>query len=126
VCGRSRTGQNKRREEAAVEDRDRVVGLVEHKVAAGLKIAEGQSAEIIATLDEVRDDGIVLSEISDLGSRPTLFCPWDSLRRVRDRPPWLRPPHEEPAPGEEPQEEEYYELYEWREAPAEEGILEPP
>lgn len=104
-----------------MEDRDRVAGLVGHKVAAGLKIAEGQSAEVVATLDEVRDDGIVLSEISDLGSGPTLFCPWDSLRRVGIRPPWLRPPHEEPE--EASLEQEFYEL---REFVAEEAAPEPP
>jgi hypothetical protein len=106
-----------RREEAAVEDRDRVVGLVGHKVAVGLTNVEAASVEILATLDEVRDDGIVLSEKDELGPGPTLFCPWDSLKRVRDRPPWLRMPHEEPDPGEAPQEQGFYEL---REATAEE------
>lgn len=96
------------REEAAVEDRDRIVRLVGHRVAVRLTSVEAASVEIIATLDEVRDDGIVLSEIGELGSGPTMFCPWDSLKRVRDRPPWLRPPHEEAEPGEEPREEEYY------------------
>jgi hypothetical protein len=106
-----------------VEDRDRVKGLAGHKVAVKLTNVEAQSVEIIATLDEVRDGGIVLSEIGELGPGPTLFCPWDSLRRVRDRPPWLRMPHEEPGPEEAPLEQEFYEL---RETTAEEGAPEPP
>jgi hypothetical protein len=126
VCGRSRTGRNEETRGGCGGRPGSGSWTRGAKVAAGLKIAEGQSAEIIATLDEVRDDGIVLSEISDLGSGPTLFCPWDSLKRVRDRPPWLRMPHEEPELGEEPQEEEYYELYEWREAPTEDVMPEPP
>ncbi len=37
---------------------------------------KARDVQIIATLDEVRDDGIVLSEmIGELGSGPTLFCP---------------------------------------------------
>jgi hypothetical protein len=116
----------RRREEAAVEDRDRVAGLVGHKVEVRLTNVEAGSVEIIATLDEVRGDGIVLSEIGELGPGPTLCCPWDSLKRVRDRPPWLRMLHEEPELGEEPQEAEYYELYEWRDASAEEVMPEPP
>jgi hypothetical protein len=105
-----------------VEDRDRVKGLVGNKVAVKLTNVEAQSVEIIATLDEVRDDGLVLSEIGELGPGPTLFCPWDSLRRVRERPPWLRPPHEEPEPDEAPLEKEFYEL---REDTAEEAAPEP-
>ena len=107
-------------------DRERVARLVGRKVAVGLRISEGQSAEVVATLDEVRDDGVVLSEISDLGSGPKLFCPRDSLKRVGIRPPSLGPVHEEPEPDEEPQEQEYYELYELREAPTEELAFEPP
>jgi hypothetical protein len=86
---------------------------------------EAGSLEVIATLGEVRGDGIVLSEIGELGSGPRLCCPWDSLKRVQDRPPRLRIPHEEAELGEEPQETEYYELYGWREAPAEEVMPEP-
>ena len=67
---------------------------------------------IIGTLDEVRDAGIVLSEIGELGPGPTLFCPWDSLRRVCERLSWLRPPHEEPGPEEAQQEREFFELRE--------------
>jgi hypothetical protein len=105
-----------RREEAAVEDRDRVVGLVGHKVAVALSNGVG----IVATLDEVRDDGIVLSEMSELGPGPTMFCPWDSLRRIRNQPPFFIPPHEEP------ESDEYYELYEHREVSPEEIEPEPP
>ena len=106
-----------------MHDRDRVVGLVGHKVAVNLNNVEARGVEIIGTLDEVRDDGIVLSEMGELGPGPTLFCPWDSLRLVRERPPWLRPPHEEPGPEEVPQEQGFYEL---REATAEEVAPEPP
>ncbi len=98
-----------------MDDRDRVLGLVGRRVAVALDNGAG----IVATLDEVRDDGIVLSEIGELGPGPTVFCPWDSLRRVRDRLPWFMPPHEEPEP------DEYYELYEHREVPPEEIEPEP-
>ena len=57
--------------------------------------------EIVATLEELRDDGIVLSEVGELGPGPTVFCPWGSLHRIRERPPWLRPPHEESGDGPE-------------------------
>src|SRR5215218_6117067 len=103
-----------------MDDRNRVVGLVGHKVAVSLNNVEARGVELIGTLDEVRDDGIVLSEISELGPGPTMFCPWDSLRRVRDRLPWFMPPHEESKP------DEYYELYEHREVPPEEIEPEPP
>lgn len=72
---------------------------------------EARGVEIVATLDEVRDDGIVLSKIGELGSGPTLFCPWGTLHRVRDRPPWFAPPHEAML-EEEQQNREYYELKE--------------
>jgi hypothetical protein len=98
-----------------VDDRDRIAGLVGRKVAVALSNGVG----IVATLDEVRHDGVVLSEISELGPGPTMFCPWDSLRRVRDRLPWFMPPHDEPEP------DEYYELYEHREVPPEEIEPEP-
>jgi hypothetical protein len=99
-----------------VDDRERVFRLVGRRVAVAL----GNGVGIVATLDEVRHDGVVLSEISELGSGPTMFCPWDSLRRVRDRLPWSMPPHEEPEP------DEYYELYEHREVSPEEIEPEPP
>jgi hypothetical protein len=105
-----------------VDDRDRVFGLVGQKVAVNLNNVEARGVEIIGTLDEARDDGIVLSEVGELGPGPTMFCPWESLRRVRERPWWLRPPHEEPGP-EEPREQEFFEL---REATPEEAAPEPP
>ena len=98
-----------------MDDHDRAFGLVGHKVAVALNNGAG----IVATLDEVRDDGVVLSEIGELGPGPTMFCPWDSLRRLRERPPFHIPPHESPEPGE------YYELYEYREAGPEEIEPEP-
>jgi hypothetical protein len=76
-------------------------------------------AGMVATLDEVRDDGIVLSEVDELGPGPTIYCPWDSLRRLQNRPPFFMPPHEEP------ESHEYYELYEHREVPPEEIEPEP-
>ena len=106
-----------------MDDRDRIATLLGQKVAVKLTNVEARDVQIIATLDEVRDDGIVLSEIGELGSGPTLFCPWDSLWRVGDRPPWLRMPHEEPGPEEEPLEQRFYGLWE---ATAEEIAPEPP
>ena len=82
-----------------------------HKVDGVL----GNGSGIVATLEEVRDDGIVLSEIDALGPGPTLFCPWDSLRRLRE--PYFMPPHEVP------ESDEYYELYEHREVSP--GEIEP-
>lgn len=66
---------------------------------------------------------IVLSEIGELRSGPTMFCPWDSLKQVRERPLWLRPPHEKPGPEEARLEQEFYELME---ATVEEVAPEPP
>lgn len=81
-------------------DRRGIERLVGRKVAVRLNSVEARGVEMIATLDEVREDGIVLSEVGELGSGPTMFCPWYSLRRVRERPSWLRPPHEDRAGGE--------------------------
>lgn len=102
-------------------DREQVNRLLGRKVAVRLNTVEARGVEIVATLEEVRDDGVVLSEVGELGPGPTVFCPWDSLHRVRDRPPWLAPPHEEPVP-EEP---ETLEAYEMREVPAEEFTPDP-
>ncbi len=99
------------RVELALDDQNRVSRLVGHKVAVVL----GNGAGMVATLEEVRDDGVVLSEIDELGTGPTLFCPWDSLRRLRE--PYFMPPHEKP------ESEEYYELYEHREVSP--GEIEP-
>lgn len=111
-----------------MEDRERVLGHVGRRVEVGVwgEHEEEGAAHLVATLDEVRDDGVVLSEISELGPGPVLFCPWRSLRRIGIRPPWLGAPYEELEPGEEPREQEYYELYEHREAPAGEAEFEPP
>ena len=100
-------------------DREAILELVGHKVAVRLSSYEARGVEIVATLDEVRDDGVVLSEVGELGPGPTLFCPWDSLHRVRNRPPWLAPPHEEPGPEE-------LEAYEMVEVPGEEAVPDPP
>jgi hypothetical protein len=97
-----------------VDDRERVSRLVGRRVAVAL----GNGVGIVALLEEVRHDGVVLSEISELGPGPTMFCPWNSLRRVR--PPSFMPPHEEP------ESDEYYELYEHREVSPEEIEPEPP
>jgi hypothetical protein len=121
-------------QEVAVEDRERVAGLLGHRIAMRLtnveargveaRGVEARGVEMLATLDEVRDEDIVLSEIGELGPRPTMFCPWDSLkRRVRERPPWLWPPNEEPAPEDALLEQAFCEL---REATAEEVAPEPP
>lgn len=104
-----------------MDDRERVAGLVGGKVAVRLNSVEARGVEIVATLEEARDDGIVLSEVGELGPGPTMFCPWDSLARVRERPPWLAPPHEEPE--ETLDERGFYEL---REAAPEEVVPEPP
>jgi hypothetical protein len=108
-----------------VNDRERVLGLAGRRVEVGIRGEnEGEgAAHLVATLEEVRDDGVVLSQISELGPGPILFCPWDSLRRYSEWVPWLGPPHMRPVPGETPQE--YYDLYEWREALAEEVAPEP-
>ena len=85
-------------------DREETVQLVGKKVTARLNSAEAAGVEIRATLEEVREDGILLSDIGELGPGPTMFCPWESLGRVRDRPP--SPPHDEQEGGE------FYELRE--------------
>ncbi len=105
-------------------DRERVAELVGKKVAVGLDNGEPGSVGIVAKLEEVRDDGILLSEMSELGPGPTMFYPGDSLKQYSQWMPWLGMPRERRLPGETPQE--YYELYEWREKPAEEVASEPP
>ena len=96
------------RVELGLDDRNRVSRLVGHKVA----VVPGNGAGMVATLEDVRDEGIVLSEIDELGPGPTLICTWGSLRRLRE--PYFMPPHEAP------ESDEYYELYEHREVPPEE------
>ena len=101
-------------------DREEISGLVGRKVAVRFSSVEARGVELVATLDEARENGIVLSEIGDLGQGPTLFCPWESLHRVRDRPPWLAPPHEESEAGQQG-----WEIYEVRQA-SEEGLAPEP
>lgn len=75
------------------------------KVAVALSNGVG----IVATFDEVRHEGVMLSEISELGPRPTMFCPWGSMNhgsRARTR---------RSEPHGQPEQDEYYELYEYRE-----------
>ena len=79
-------------------------------MAARLTSVEARGVEIVATLEEVRDGGVMLSEVGELGPGRTIFCPWDSLHRVRDRP-LARAPPEEPGPEE-------WEAYEMREVSA--------
>ena len=59
------------------------------KVAIRLTNVEARGVELVATLAEVREDGVVLSEVGELG--PTMFCPWESLHRVRERPSPVAP-----------------------------------
>lgn len=86
-------------------DRERIAELVGVKIALKLSSAEALGVELLATLDRVRDDGVVISEIEELGSGPTLFVPWDSLRTVRDREPQPQS-SQETTPDEEEDETE--------------------
>lgn len=99
-------------------NREDVSGLVGRKVAIRLTNVEARGVEMVATLAEVREDGVVLSEVGEIGPGPTMFCPWESLHQVRERPSWLRPPHEEPGDG--PEDPAGHESFEVREFPAEE------
>ena len=99
-------------------DREEIVQLVGKKVAVRLNSAEALGVELRATLEETREDGILLSDIGELGPGPTIFCPWESLRTVRDRWTWPRPPHEEQTAGEGAPGEESYELREVSEVEA--------
>ena len=103
-------------------DREEVARLVGRKVAVRLRNVEATGVEMVATLQEVREDGVVLSEVGELGPGPTMFCPWESLWRVRERPPWLAPPHEEEPAPEGPWPGEPYDL---REVPTE-GVMPEP
>ena len=53
-------------------ERQEISGLVGRKVAVRLNSVEARGVEIVATLEEVREDGIILSEIGELGPGPTL------------------------------------------------------
>ena len=68
-------------------NRGDVSGLAGRKVAVRLTNVEARGVELVATLEEVREDGIVLSEVGELGPGPTMFCPWESLHQLRERPP---------------------------------------
>ena len=105
-------------------NREDVSELVGRKVAIRLTNVEARGVELVATLAEVREDGVVLSEVGELGPGPTMFCPWESLHRVRERPPWLRPPHEEP--GDEAEDPAGHGSFEVKEVSAEEERPEPP
>lgn len=104
-------------------DREHISLLVGRKVSVRLNSAEARGVEILATLDDVRDDGIALSEIGELGMGPTMFVPWDSFRRVRERPPGFRPSWEELELEVATQDREFYEL---REVSPEEVEIGPP
>ena len=81
-------------------DRERVPDeWVGEEVVVRLASIEARGAEILATLDEVRDDGVSLSGIGELGPGPTMFCPWDSIRQIRPRSAFDRTPYDEVPEG---------------------------
>lgn len=80
--------------------------LVGQEVSVGVPGSEEVlGAEILGTLEEIRDDGVVLSHIGELESGITMFVPRDAIRRIRPRPTWedMAPSVsqlvEEPYPG---------------------------
>lgn len=93
-------------------DRGEMARIVGRRVIVGLKAAGAGSTELVAKLAELRDDGIVLADVNELGPGPTVFCPWDSLRSFRNRPPWLGPPEEAEAPAEVQPNGDYYDVRE--------------
>lgn len=81
-------------------DRERVPDeCVGQGVVVTLASIEAMGVEILATLDEVRDDGVSLSRIGELGPGPTMFCPWDSIRQIRPKSALDRMPHDEMPEG---------------------------
>jgi hypothetical protein len=64
-------------------DREGISGLAGRKVAVRLNSVEAMGVELVAMLDEVREDGVVLSEIGELGQGQNRVGPWESLHRVR-------------------------------------------
>lgn len=68
-------------------------------VMVRLASIEAMGAEVIATLDGIRADGVSLSRIGELGPGPTVFCPWGSIRQVRPGSGSDRMPHERVADG---------------------------
>lgn len=82
-------------------DRERVPDeWVGRGVVVRLANVEARGAEILATLDEIRDDGVSLSRIGELGPGPIMFCPWDSVREVRPQSAFNRMPHDQAPEGE--------------------------
>ena len=73
-------------------DREEVLRLVGTQVTVVLENAETHGLEVLATLESVGDAGVTLSGIGELCPGPTLFCPWDSLKRVRARGAGPAPP----------------------------------
>ena len=73
-------------------DREEIPRLVGTQVAVALKSAEAHGLEVVATLEELGDAGVTLSGIGELGPGPRLFCPWESLERVRARGAGPTPP----------------------------------
>lgn len=81
-------------------------GWIGEAVVVYLDEPEASGMEILATLDEVGEDGIKVSFIAELGQGPVMFCPWTSVRDVRlqssSRPPFgddefgMLAPHGEP------------------------------
>lgn len=94
--------------ETVVVDREGVHRLVGEKVIVGINRREAGGVEIVATLKEARGDGVILSEVIDIGPGPTMFCPWDAFRWDPGRPSWFEPPLDGP---------EDRELYQIREIP---------
>jgi len=77
-------------------DRKEAARPVGREVAVRLNSVEARGVEIIVTLNEVRDAGLTLSEVGELGTGPTMFCPWESyeLREVSDEEAVFEPPVE--------------------------------
>lgn len=65
-------------------------------VVVRLASIEARGVEIPATLDEIRDDGVALSQIGELGPGPITFCPWDSVGGIHPR---SAPPHDRMLEG---------------------------
>ena len=57
-------------------------------MAVGLEM-DNRGRGVGSDAEGVRDDGIVLLEIGELGPGPTMFRPWDSPKRYSEWLPWL-------------------------------------
>lgn len=77
-------------------ERQEISGLVGCKVAVRLNTVEARGLEMVATLEEARDDGLILSEIGELGQGRLYSVPGSpcigfgivrrgSLRHTRNR-----------------------------------------